>query len=282
MSAWKSIAVFIDYADPDFSIVDYAGWLAQQCDSHLIGIFNMGALSSGSDGSTYVRGSAAIQETIARRRAREQQAVYEAGQKLAKTGQSLGISVEFRVLWRAAEAEEAELNSLHCDLVIIGDRKETCLPEGVTPERVVFEAGVPVIVVPEGWKQRATVKRVVAGWNATREARRALSDALPYIAMAEETTLLIVDPDKREDRHGELPGMDAARQLARHGGNVVTLTESSHGRPVNEVILSVATRQDADLVIMGAYSKPRSRQLLFGGVTRSMLSGVRVPLLISR
>lgn len=282
MSAWKSIAVFMDHADPDYTIVDYAAWLAQQCDSHLIGIFNMGALASAGDGSTYVRGDAAIQEAIARRREREQQAVYAAGQKLAETGRRLGISVEFRVLWRAYEAEEAALSSLHCDLVVIGDRKESCLPDGVTPERVVFEVGVPVIIVPEGWKQRHDVKRVVAAWNATREARRALSDALPYISMAEQTTLLIVDPESRPDRHGELPGVDAARQLARHGGNVCTRTESSYGRSINEVILSVAAQEDADLIVMGAYSKPRTRQLLFGGVTRSMLSGIRYPLLISR
>lgn len=282
MSAWKSIAVFIDYADPDYGILDYAGWLAQQCDAHLIGIFNMGALSTGADGFTRVRGDAAIQEAIARRRKREEKAVFEAGQRLAETGRLRGISAELRVLWRATEAEEAVLNSLHCDLVLIGDRRDSCLPEGVTPERVVFEVGVPVIVVPEEWKQREDVRRVLVAWNATREARRAISDALTYITMAEQTILLVVDPDKHEGRHGDLPGMDAAHHLARHGGNVRTLTENSYGRPVDEVILSVAAKEDADLIVMGAYSKPRRRQLLFGGVTRSMLAGIRYPLLISR
>lgn len=282
MSGWKSIAVFIDYADRDYTIIDYAAWLAQQCDSHLIGIFNMGGLPVGSDGSTLVRGNEAIQEAIARRREREQQAVQEAGQKLAEAGRFRGISMEFRVLWRASENEEAALHSLHCDLVVIGDRKDSCLPPGVTPERIVFEVGVPVIIVPEGWKQREEVKRVVVGWNATREARRAVVDALPFIAMAGQTTLLVVDPDKSEDRYGELPGVDAARQIARHGGNVCARTEHSYGRRIEEVILSVAAQEDADLVVMGAYSKPRHRQLFFGGVTRSMLSGVRYPLLISR
>lgn len=282
MSTWKSIAVFIDYADRDYRILDYAGWLAQQCDAHLIGIFNMGAVSSGADGSTHVRGNAAIQEVIARRRQREQEAVLEAGQRLAAVGQKQGVSAEFRVLWRASEAEDAALNSLHCDLVLIEDRRDSCLPNGVTPERVVFEVGVPVIVVPEGWKQREDVKRVVVAWNATREARRAMSDALTYIRMADQTTLLVVDPDKNEGRHGDLPGTDAAHHLARHGGNIHTRAESSYGRSVNEVILAVAAQEEADLIVMGAYSKPRRRQLLFGGVTRSMLSGVRFPVLISR
>lgn len=281
MSAWKSIAVFIDYADRSYSILEYAGWLAQQCDAHLIGIFNMGATTGGPDGFTHVRGNA-IQEEIARRRAREQQAVLEAGQRLAEVRHRRGISAEFRVLWRASEVEDAVLTSLHCDLVVIGDRRDSCLPEGVTPERVVFEVGVPVIIVPEGWEQREDVKRVVAAWNATREARRAISDALTYITMAEQTTLLVVDPDTHDGRQGVVPGLDAAHYLARHGANVNTVTENSYGRPVNEVILSVAEREDADLIVMGAYSKPRRRQLLFGGVTRSMLSGIRYPVLISR
>ncbi|MFT0849383.1 universal stress protein [Achromobacter sp. F4_2707] len=282
MSTWKSIAVFIDYADPDYSILDYAGWLAQQCDAHLIGMFNMGAMSVGAEGYTRVRGNAAIQEAIARRREREQRAVFEAGQRLAETGKQRGVSVEFRVLWRANEEEEAVLSSLHCDLVIIGDRRESCLPEGVTPERVVFEVGVPVIVVPEGWKQKEEVTRVVVAWNATREARRATTDALTYITMAKETLLLVVDPDKQAASQGNLPGVDAAHHLARHGGSIHAITENSYGRPINEVILSVAGREGADLIVMGAYSKPRRRQLLFGGVTRSMLSNIRYPLLISR
>src|SRR5690606_11546567 len=153
MSSWKSIAVFIDPADPDYNIIDYAGWLAQQCEAHLIGIFNMGGLARGPDGYTAVRGDAAIQDCIARRRQREEKAVFAAGQRLAEVGRGRGVSVELGVLWRANEAEEAVLNSLHCDLVLTGDRKDSWLPQNVTPERVVFEVGVPVIVVPEGWRQ---------------------------------------------------------------------------------------------------------------------------------
>ena len=282
MSAWKSMAVFIDYADPEYGILDYAGWLAEQCDAHLIAIFNMGGVSRGTDGFTAVRGEAAIQETISRRRAREEKAVVAAGQRLAEIGRKRGVSAELRVLWRANEAEEAVLASLHCDLVLMPDCKESCLPESVTPERIVFEVGVPVIVVPQGWRQRDQIKNVLVAWNATRESRRAMSDALSYITMAEQTTLLVIDPDKDKERFGALPGMDAAHHLARHGGNVRSMTENSYGRAINEVILSVAAKLDVDLVVMGAYSKPRSRQLLFGGVTRSVLGGIRYPLLISR
>lgn len=282
MSAWKSIAVFIDYADPDFGILEYAGWLAQQCDAHLIGIFNMGGVTRGPDGYSRVRGDAAIQEVIARRREQEERAGLAVGKRLADIGHKRNISVELRVLWRASETEEAVLSSLHCDLVVIGDCGETCLPENVTPERVVFEVGVPVVVVPAGWKQREEIKQVLVAWNATREARRAVADALTFITLAKDTTLLVIDPDKAENRFGEIPGADAAHHLARHGGNVRTLTENSYGRPINEVILSVAAKQDVDLIVMGAYSTPRRRQLLLGGVTRSMLAGVRYPLLISR
>ena len=282
MSAWKSIAVFMDHADPAYAVADYAAWLAQQSDAHLIGIFNMGGLSRGAAGYTGVRGAAAIQETISRRREQEQRAVVEAGEHLAELGRTRGVSVEFRVLWRASGEQDAVLSSLHCDLVVIGDRRESCLPPGVTPERIVFEVGVPVIIMPENWALRAELKKVLVAWNVSREARRAISDAVTCIAMAEETTLLVVDPDKNAQLHGELPGMDVAHFLARHGGNVHTRSENSYGRGVHEVIASVAKQEDADLIVMGAYSTPRHRQLLFGGVTRSMLSDIRYPLLISR
>ena len=282
MSAWKSIAVFIDYGDPDFGILDYAGWLAEQCNAHLVGIFNMGGATRSPDEFSLVRGGPAIQEAIARRREREEKAGLAVGHRLAEIGRKRNISVELRVLWRASEAEEAVLSSLHCDLVVIGDCGESCLPENVTPERVVFEVGVPVIVVPAGWKQREDIKQVLVAWNATREARRAMSDALTFITLSQDTTLLVIDPEKEASRFGDVPGMDAAHHLARHGGNVHTVTENSYGRPINEVILSIAAKQDADLIVMGAYSTPRRRQLLLGGVTRSMLTGVRYPLLISR
>jgi Universal stress protein UspA and related nucleotide-binding proteins len=282
MSAWKSIAVFMDLADPEYRVADYAAMLAQHCDAHLIGIFNIGGSAPGEAGYTGVRGEAAIQETIARRRHREQQSAYEAGEHLAKLGRLYGISVEFRVLWRVSEAEDAILSSLHCDLVVIEDRKETCLPPGVTAERVVFEVGVPVVIVPEDWAPRGPMKKVLVAWNVTREARRAMADAIPCISMAEETILLVVDPDRSEALHGELPGMDAAHYLARHGAKVRTRSENSYGRGVHEVIGSVAQQEAADLIVMGAYSKPRHRQLFFGGVTRSMLGNIRYPVLISR
>ena len=282
MSAWKSIAVFLDYADPSYKVADYAAWLAQQCNAHLIGIFNMGGLLRGAAGYTGVRGAAAIQETIARRREVEQRAVIQAGDHLSRLGRSRGVSVEFRVLWRASETEDAVLSSLHCDLVIMEDRRESCLPPGVTPERVIFEVGVPVIIVPEHWVPREEFSKVLVAWNVSREARRAISDAISCIAMARDTTLLVVDPDTNPAFRGSLPGMDVAHFLARHGGNVHTRNENSYGRGVHEVIASVAEQEQADLIVMGAYSKPRHRQLLFGGVTRSMLGDIRVPLLISR
>src|SRR5690606_6952220 len=108
-----------------------------------------------------------------------------------------------------------------------------------------------------------------------------MADALTYITVAEQTVLLVIDPEKCDGRFGDLPGMDAAHYLARHGGNVRSQTENSYGRPINEVILSVAAKENADLIVMGAYSKPRRRQLLFGGVTRSMLSDIRITVLIS-
>src|SRR5690606_41662388 len=115
-----------------------------------------------------------------------------------------------------------------------------------------------------------------------RDARQAWTDHLTYITRADQTWLQEIHRDTQEGRFGDVPGAAAPRYVARHGGNVRTLTANSYGRPIGEVILSVAAREGVDLIVMGAYSKPRTRQLLFGGVTRSMLISIRYPLLISR
>jgi nucleotide-binding universal stress UspA family protein len=95
-------------------------------------------------------------------------------------------------------------------------------------------------------------------------------------------TILVVDPDKRADRHGEEPGADIALHLARHGAHVDVERVSSHGSPVADVILTYAADHGMDLIVIGAYSHARSVEVVFGGVTRTLLKQALIPVLISR
>jgi nucleotide-binding universal stress UspA family protein len=85
----------------------------------------------------------------------------------------------------------------------------------------------------------------------------------------------------RNARHGEEPGADIAHYLSRHGAHVSLKRTTSHGEPIAKVILDHAKEHAADLIVIGAYSHARTAQMVFGGVTRSLLRDAAVPLLIA-
>ena len=94
-------------------------------------------------------------------------------------------------------------------------------------------------------------------------------------------TVLVVDPEA-SDRHGLAAGTDIAQFLARHGVHVEVERRSSTGTSVAEAILCCATERNVDLIVIGAYSRPRTAEIMFGGVTRTMLKRLPIPVLLSR
>lgn len=283
LNAWKSIAVFLDDADKEDEVLSYAARLARQYDAHLIGIYSINSLADEDTFSGFARGGPAIRSVVERRRTAGEEAASAMGARLAAIAQKHSISVEFRVLWNSEDTANAAKHSLHCDLVVVAaPERQSGLPESASAERILFETGVPVLIVPEGWAASEPVKKVLVAWNASKESRRAVADAMPFIASAAEVTLVVVDAEARTGNHGENPGADAALALARHGAKVNVEQIDSEGRSVQEVLLARATALHCDLVVIGAYSRARTAQLIFGGVTRSLLATSTVPLFVSR
>src|ERR1700726_1215708 len=192
------------------------------------------------------------------------------------------LSAEFRVIRRGGPGEDIPLSSLHSDLVVIGQRELQELKGYASPEKLLLSSGSPILVIPSGWKSESIGNKIVVGWNASREARRAIADALPFLLAAPSVTLLVVDSNERPDRHGEEPGADIALYLARHGAHVEVEQVSSRGSPVADIILSYAAEHGVDLIVIGAYSHARSVEMLFGGVTRTLLKQSPIPVLMSR
>jgi len=120
------------------------------------------------------------------------------------------------------------------------------------------------------------------GWNAEREAVRAVADALPLLVRAEVVEVLVVDPEGRRSAHGQEPGADIARYLARHGVHVEVRRLSSGSEDVGHLLLSHAAVFGADLVVMGAYGHSHLNEWIFGGVTRTALREAGLPVLMSR
>jgi nucleotide-binding universal stress UspA family protein len=278
----KNIGVFVDATPEGEKRIDYAATLAHQCGAHLAGIHVVSAVRPEYRSDYYVIGEKAIRGMFARRKAADEAATSNVRRRFEAISAKRDLSAEFRVIRRGGPAEDITLSSLHSDLVVIGQRELQELRGYASPEKLLLSSGAPILVLPSDWKSGSIGKNILVAWNASREARRAVADALPFLVAATAVTLLVVDSNERPSRHGEEPGADIALYLARHGAPVEVAQLSSHGSPVADTILSYARDHDSDLIVIGAYSHARSVEMVFGGVTRSLLREAPVPVLMSR
>lgn len=181
-------------------------------------------------------------------------------------------------------AEEAlTMATRYADLLVVGQSaadNATATP-GHLPESVALATGRPVLVVPRIGAHRPPGKKVMLCWNASRESARAAADALPFLKAADEVTVLIVEPEVSADGHGAEPGADVATWLARHGVKVTVQRETAADSSAGDVIVSRATELDIDLIVMGVYGHSRLRELVLGGVSRTLLASMTVPVLMS-
>ncbi|OYX31911.1 MAG: hypothetical protein B7Y99_09245 [Caulobacterales bacterium 32-69-10] len=137
------------------------------------------------------------------------------------------------------------------------------------PDDVLLSAGTPVLLQPPA-AAPLEAARIIFGWKNTRECRRAVSDSLPLLAAAEEVKLLRFVSEGHADDDDGLD--DVAERLRRHGVALTVERRQRHARSVGEDMIEAATAVGADLIVAGAYGQPRVRELILGGVTRSLLA----------
>ena len=148
-------------------------------------------------------------------------------------------------------------------------------------EAALFEADVPVLVLPRGLTDAADFRKVVAAWNDTPEALAAIREALPILKAAEEVCITIVDPPAYGIDRAE-PGADLSQWLARHGVRPEVDVLAKTLPRISEVLLRQLRDRDSDLLVMGAYGHSRFRQAILGGATRDILEHATVPVFMAR
>ncbi|MBS0524087.1 MAG: universal stress protein [Proteobacteria bacterium] len=190
--------------------------------------------------------------------------------------------------WRSLDGPAADVLSLsarYADLVLLGQTEPPAGDGSQTPasvpETVALASGRPVLAVPHIGLEKPIGGTVMLCWNASRESARAASDALPFLRMAHKVIVLLVEPRPSDKGHGQEPGADVATWLARHGVNVVVQHELAADTDVGDVILSRAADHDVDLIVMGIYGHSRVREMVLGGVSRTLLATMTVPVLMA-
>jgi nucleotide-binding universal stress UspA family protein len=273
------IVVFIDGGTDTAGILEFAGTLAQEHGARLISVF-IQPQPAVTPSETFARGKGILNvieahQTQLERIEADRRAVFD------NIVRRHGIRSEWRSL--PYLSSEIGVHAYYADVVVIAraeSASQTAGPPGLS-ESLVLSSGRPIILFPpRGTVSR--VRRILVGWNATRESIRAVADALPLLVKAEAVEVLVSDDQRHPAGHGQEPGADIARHLARHGAHVEVRRLSSGGKNVGRLLLSQATAFSADLLVMGAYGHTHLREWMFGSVTRTVLYEAGLPVLMSR
>ncbi|MBI1199227.1 MAG: universal stress protein [Phenylobacterium sp.] len=176
------------------------------------------------------------------------------------------------VEWRSVQAFPARAMASvarAADLIVASPRSRLGPSLCADPAELVMHAGRPVLIVPEGGaapKGRA----VVVAWKDTREARRAVADAMPFLARAKDVIVAAVcDDDAIEE--ARFQAEDVAASLQRHGVAARAHVSTSAPEGVAQELAKIAGANGADLIACGAYGHNRVAEWAFGGVTDELI-----------
>jgi nucleotide-binding universal stress UspA family protein len=164
----------------------------------------------------------------------------------------------------------------HHDLIVVGRRTG---PNGLPPdliERILLGCGRPLLIAPPQ-PPRLLVGTVMVCWKETAEAARAVAAAMPLLVSAKRVVLAGVEEHDRSLGNGLA---DLSRQLAWHGISATVEFISSAAGPARELLISAARSHRVDLLVMGGYGHSRAREIIFGGVTHSVLESSDTPVFL--
>lgn len=183
------------------------------------------------------------------------------------------------------------------DLLVLGQHDPET-PDGIGPGlagRLLMGAGCPLLFVPHsdahGGAGPRPLRNVLLAWNGSRESARAVRDALPLLRRAQRVSVVcFVRGDDEAPalqplaQYLRLHGVPAECGVSRHREPSVgerLLSPWTPDAPVAEALLSRAADLDAELIVIGGYGHPRAWEMALGGVTRTLLQSMTVPVLMA-
>jgi nucleotide-binding universal stress UspA family protein len=273
---YKTLLVHIDDSRRSSARVEIALELAQRWDAHLIGLYvvcqDMFRPIFSEDESL----------RLAQAEAQAVEREQKARDAFLAAAERAGRSVE----WRAPSGpalDTATLHARHADLLVLGqeDPKDpAAYIERNFVGNLVLGAGRPALVLPYAGAVRTLGENILIAWDGSREAARAMADALPLLKRARFVGVDIVHPAGQHAYEPE--GIDVAAWLDAHGVRASFSTTPKHvSVGTGATLLNRVSDLHVDLLVMGAYGHSRTRERVFGGVTRTMLESMTVPVLMA-
>jgi nucleotide-binding universal stress UspA family protein len=267
----SAIMVSADFDAGTDERVSAAADMARRFNSRLIGVAGWPLREAD---STIPGDSAEIRQ----RKALEQLELL--GEKFKRSAGAIPQGVE----WRSSTnfpREVIPVEARAADLVII---RQEGLADDVyrtyDPGTIILAAGRPVLTVPKG-VSRLQPSKVLIAWKDSREARRAVFDALPLLKEAKSVSIAIAKPQSAEN--ADIPLADIKQYLLGHKIAVEqqnVIRNAAFGEE-GRALLELANERHFDLIVAGAYGRTRLSEWIFGGVTRALLLHSAIPCLFS-
>lgn len=265
---YKSLLVHLDDSERCAVRLALSLELAVRFDAHLIGLYVPRVHREATEGAP----------TPAARLARTHE-------HFLLTSERAGRIVE----WRApqpCDTATAIMHARHADLLVLGQPEATdwvAQSAGGFVADLLMTAGRPAVVVPHSGAFTESAQNILVAWDGSREAARAVSDALPLLQRAQCVTIEVVASQRDAKRiHAEYEAIETAAWLDLHGVQA-SFHESASDPAVltGTMLLSRASDLHADLIVAGAYAHSRVHECVLGGVTRTLLQAMTVPVLMS-
>lgn len=266
-----NIAVVLDTESIDPDLVAFASELARRHHATLTGvaaaeppIVMMGMEGGDIAGAIYAEQRAQIEATIE-----------AAGQSFAGL---VPAGVKHRLTQAVQRPDAAAIEIARTvDLIIVGANQAAGTRAGIDIGAILLGAGRPVLIPAHG-SRKLKADKIVVAWKDTKEARRAIVDALPFLKAASDVSVIVVDEGNLATERASM--LDAVAWLEAHA-------IKAHGDVLPDIggvaqtITQAASAAGADLVVSGAYGHSRLRQWLLGGMTRDLLVAPGISRLLS-
>lgn len=186
-----------------------------------------------------------------------------------------GVSAEWREESGRQNAVVGSLGRVFDLIVVERPAKLASLAEA-TLEDALFESGRPVLMAPPN-PPPTIGERIVIAWNGSTETARTVAMAMPYLALAQQVTVLSIEGAMQPGPTGD----ELAAALRQRGVAATARKMAASNRQAGEVFLAEANAADSDLLIKGAYTQSRLRQMIFGGATRHIIMEADIPVILA-
>jgi nucleotide-binding universal stress UspA family protein len=276
---YKTILVHIDESKNAVKRTQVAHQIANMFDAHITGVALTGISRYIFESTDLGVGDPNISLHLAVLRERAEKAIAQ----FKQFSSSLNIATTECFIANDEANGGLGLRARYSDLIVIGQTNRNEPSPSVLsdfPEFMIVNSGRPVLIIPHHGELQSFAERCVIAWDGSREAARAVTDAIPLLKRSQLVHVSIINPEKQNEEHGEEPGADIALFLARHGIKVEIATRFS-AHETGKSILATCKELNADLLIMGGYAHSRFREMILGGTTRTVLEEMSIPVMMS-